>query len=259
MPPLPSLRVPNLRRTEKLSARVSREIEAAIFKDGLKPAARLPTETDLCRSFGVSRTVVREALQRLAARGLVRSVAGSGSYVASTTLADLERCLALLSRRSADRKAFLEMLDLRLLVETELAGRVAKASPASSVAAMRAAVRQMKASLDDPDVFARSDTAFHSAIVDGAGHALFGAILKPLSPLAHRYGIETYDSKRTLRTAVSEHQAILRRIEDADPAGARKAMADHLNSSRRHYLLLLEQRDKGVAAPPARLRREGRP
>jgi GntR family transcriptional repressor for pyruvate dehydrogenase complex len=241
-----------------LSARVSREIENAIFNDGLEPAARLPTETDLCRSFGVSRTVVREALQHLAARGLVRSVAGSGSYVTSASLADLERCLTLLSRRSADSNAFLEMLDLRLLVETELAGRVAEACPSACLLAMRAAVSQMKASLDDPEAFARSDTSFHSAIVDGAGHALFGAILKPLSPLAHRYGIETYDSKGTLRIAVNEHRAILRRIEAADPAGARKAMADHLTSSRRHYLLLLEQWDKGAGKPPAGFRRRGK-
>jgi GntR family transcriptional repressor for pyruvate dehydrogenase complex len=235
------MRLPNLRRAEKLSARVSREIENAIVNDEMEPAARLPTESELCHSFGVSRTVVREALQHLAARGLVRSVAGSGSYVASSSVADLERCLALLSRNKGDRKAFLELLDLRLLVETELAGRVAKAPPAACVAAMRAAVAQMKASLADPDAFARSDTSFHRAIVDGADHALFGAILKPLSPLAHRYGVSTYDSKSTLLAAIREHQAILRPIEAGDPAGARKAMSDHLSSSREHYLMLLER------------------
>lgn len=242
--PRVQMRLPNLRRVEKLSARVSREIENAILTDGLEPAARLPTESDLCRSFGVSRTVVREALQHLTARGLVRSVAGSGSYVASSSVADLERCLALLSRNEGDRKAFLELLDLRLLVETELAGRVAKAPPPASVAAMRAAVAEMKASLNDAEAFARADTSFHRAILDGAGHALFGAILKPLSPLAHRYGVSTYDSKPTLRAAIREHQAILRPIEAGDPAGARKAMSDHLTSSREHYLMLLEQLDE---------------
>src|SRR5438128_2108978 len=199
--PRVQMRLPNLSRAEKLSARVSREIENAIVTDGLEPTSRLPTESELCRSFGVSRTVVREALQHLTARGLVRSVAGSGSYVASSSVADLERCLSLLSRNRADGKAFLELLDLRLLVETELAARVAKAPPPACLAAMRAAVAQMKASLNDPEAFASSDTSFHRSILDGAGHALFGAILKPLTPLAHRYGVSTYDSKSTLRAA----------------------------------------------------------
>src|SRR3954447_12492979 len=104
---------PKVGRTEKLSDRVSREIEEAILKGKLGPAARLPTEGELCRSFGVSRTVVREALQQLAARGLVHSVAGSGSYVGSSNLADLERCLGLLSKLHPGQKVFLELLDLR--------------------------------------------------------------------------------------------------------------------------------------------------
>src|SRR5882724_9265095 len=217
-----TVQLPSVGRSEKLSARVSREIENVILSDGLLPATRLPTESELCQSFGVSRTVVREALQHLAARGIVKSVAGSGSYVASSSLADLERCLTMLSRLNADQKAFLELLDLRLLVETELAGRVAVSPPLACVAQMRNALAQMKASLDDNEAFARGDTAFHRAIIDGADHALFGTILKPLSPLAHRYGLETYDSKSTLVGAVREHRAILARIAAADPVGARK-------------------------------------
>lgn len=235
------MRLPNIRRSEKLSARVSREIEDAIIKDGLLPATRLPTESELCRSFGVSRTVVREALQHLAARGVVHSVAGSGSYVASSSVADLERCLTLLSRLTADEKAFLELLDLRLLVETELAGRAAEAPPARWRDEMRAALSLMASSLEDPETFARGDTAFHRAIRDGAGHALFAAILRPLAPLAHRYGLETYDSRSTLEVALREHQAIFDRVVAADREGARAAMTDHLTSSRSHYLLLLEQ------------------
>jgi GntR family transcriptional repressor for pyruvate dehydrogenase complex len=144
-----------------------------------------------------------------------------------------------------------------LLVETELAGRVAKAPPPTCVAAMRAAVAEMKVSLNDPEAFARADTSFHRAILEGAAHALFGAILKPLSPLAHRYGVSTYDSKPTLRTAIRQHQAILRQIEAGDPAGARQAMSDHLSYSREHYLMLLEQLDqhRSLARRPRARRR----
>jgi GntR family transcriptional repressor for pyruvate dehydrogenase complex len=257
------MRFPNVGRTEKLSNRVSREIEQAILKNRLEPEARLPTEGELCRSFGVSRTVVREALQQLAARGLVHSVAGSGSYVASSNLSDLERCLALLSKLHADQNAFLELLDLRLLIETELAGRLAAGPTPESLAALRKALAAMKANVDDCEAFASADTAFHRTIVDGVGHELFAAIWKPLAPLARRYGLETYDSRTTANGAIREHRAILRNIVEGNVDGAREAMQEHLISSRRHFLELTKQQSvsngnahvvRGPARPPQRPR-----
>lgn len=241
----------NLRRTEKLSDRVSREIEEAILMKRLEPAARLPTEGELCKSFGVSRTVVREALQRLAARGLVHSVAGSGSYVASSNLSDLERCLALLTTLHADQKVFLELLDLRLLIETELAARLAAAPSPESLEALRSALSAMKANVTDSQAFAGADTAFHRAIVDGVGNNLFAAIWKPLAPLAHRYGLETYDAKYVQNAVLREHRAIFRAISQGDVEGARRAMQEHLMSSRRHFLELAKEQiaSNGNAAP----------
>ena len=217
-----------------------REIEEAILKGKLGPEARLPTESELCRSFGVSRTVVREALQQLAARGVVNSVAGSGSYVSASNLDDLGRCFAL-SKLHADHNVFLELLDLRLLIETDLAGRLAAGPTPNSLRQMRNALAMMKASFDDHDAFARADSAFHHAIAEGVGHGLFSAIWKPLAPLAHRYGLETYDSKATLDDVIREHRAILRAIVAGNVTRARQAMQEHLLSSRRHYLELTKQ------------------
>ena len=253
----------NIGRTEKLSVVVSREIEEAILKKRLEPAARLPTEGELCRSFGVSRTVVREALQQLAARGLVHSVAGSGSYVAPSNLSDLERCLGLLSKLHPDQKVFLELLDLRLLIETELAGRLAEAPTPESLRQLRSALAAMKANVHDCEAFASADTAFHRAIVDGVGNNLFAAIWKPLAPLAHRYGLETYDEKYGGNAVLREHRAILRNITEGNVEGAREAMQEHLSSSRRHFLELARQEIAsnghiGAARParPAALKRQ---
>lgn len=236
---------------------MSRELEEAILEKRLEPAARLPAEGELCRSFGVSRTVVREALQRLTARGLVHSVPGSGSYVASSNLADLERCLSLLSQLHADQKAFLELLDLRLLIETELAGRLAQSPSPESLQQLREALAAMKANVDDGEAFASADTAFHRAIVHGAGHDLFAAIWNPLAPLAHRYGLETYDAKYASHAVIREHRAILRHIAAGDAPGARQAMQVHLMSSRRHFLELTKEwiasnANAGTARAPAR-------
>jgi len=257
----------NVGRTEKLSVVVSREIEEAILKSRLEPAARLPTEGELCRSFGVSRTVVREALQQLAARGLVHSVAGSGSYVASSNLSDLERCFALLSKLHPDQKVFLELLDLRLLIETELAGRLAAAPTPESLRQLRSALAAMKANVHDCEAFASADTAFHRAIVDGVGNNLFAAIWTPLAPLAHRYGLETYDAKYGGNAVLREHRAILRNIAESNVAGAREAMQEHLISSRRHFLELARQQiaadgntgmARHAARPPALKRQSSR-
>ena len=232
----------NAGRTEKLSARVCRELETAILDDRLSPTSRLPAENELCRTFGVSRTVIREALQQLSARGIVHSIAGSGSYVAASNLADLERCLTLLSKLHADQRAFLELLDLRLLVETEMAGRLASSPNPVTLRALRAALARMRATVGDSDAFARADYSFHLAIVDGVGHGLFAAIWKPLAPLAHSYGRATYDSKATFQTVIRQHRAILLSIASGDVEGAREAARHHLTHSREHYLELTQDR-----------------
>jgi len=235
-----------LEQREKLSVRVSREIERAIVEARFAPDARLPTESELCRAFGVSRTVIREALQQLKARGMVHSKAGSGSFVTAVSLEELERCLSQLSQRSVEQRAYLELLELRLLIETEVAARVAARPSAALLAALAAAIARMKAALEDHEAFAAADQAFHAAIVESAGHHLFSAILKPLAPLGHEYRLETYDSKATLEQVIREHAAIHRQIKAQDPEGARKAMEQHLAHSRDHFLALLEP-----ATPPA--------
>jgi GntR family transcriptional repressor for pyruvate dehydrogenase complex len=137
-------------------------------------------------------------------------------------------------------------------VETEMAGRLAESAKGTSVRALRAALAKMrKATFDNPDAFARADTAFHLAIVEGVGHGLFATILKPLAPLAHQYGLETYDSKSTLDCVIREHRAILRHIEAGNAEGARSAMAHHLTSSRSHYTELLGRRATSSRPPPS--------
>jgi DNA-binding FadR family transcriptional regulator len=236
-----------LGQREKLSIQVSREIERAIVEARFAPDARLPTELELGRSFGVSRTVIREALQQLKARGMVHSRAGSGSFVTAVSLADLERCLSQLSQRSVEERAFLELLELRLLIETEVAARVALAPSPALLEALAAELSRMKRGLAEPEAFAAADQAFHAAIIESAGHLLFSAILKPLAPLGHEYRLETYDSQATLEQVIREHTAIQRRIKARDPEGARQAMKQHLDHSRDHFLAL---RKPAPATPP---------
>ncbi len=227
-----------LAQREKLSVQVSRQIEQAILEARFAPDSLLPSEAELCRSFGVSRTVIREALQQLKARGMVRSKPGSGSYVSAVSLGDLERCLEQLSRRSVEARAFLELLDLRLLIEVELVSRVAAAPSEKLLKALSQALVVMKKSYLDHEAFAAADHAFHAAIMDGAEHQLFSAILKPLSPLGHSYRLETYDSRATLEQVVREHTEIYRGIQAKNGERARRAMTAHLSHSREHFLAL---------------------
>jgi len=235
---------------EKLSTQVSRELERAIVEARLEPDARLPTESELGRAFGVSRTVIREALQALKARGMVHSVPGSGSYVTAVSLSDLERCLTQLSRRSVEQRPFLELLELRRLIETELAARAAVRPSKGLLETLALALKEMKRKLASHEDFAAADQAFHSAIVEGGEQELFSAILKPLSPLGHEYRLETYDSHATLLGVIREHREIYQRIRAKDPEGARRAMQQHLDRSREHFLAMTKP-PQGQQAVPA--------
>ena len=103
--------------SQTLSQKIERRIEAAIQQRKLVPGTKLPSEKDLCASFSVSRTALREALRRLNARGLIEIKKGSGMYVSDISIEDAIKSLNLFY----DLK-----FEMRLLFEPQIARLAAR-------------------------------------------------------------------------------------------------------------------------------------
>lgn len=224
----------------RLSEQVQSQLEAAILDGRFKMNVQLPTEAELCEQFGVSRTVVREAIQRLEAQGLVQSRVGRGSFVAPYPMSQVGTAMGRFAALNADRDVFLHMLDLRLVIESETSGRVAEGGDKKAIADLRDIVQTMERSADDLETFARADMDFHLRIAAASDNPFFAEILRPLKNVGQAFGLATYEPPLGPRRVSQEHALILDAIAAGDAMLARQRMREHIEFSRSHYLAMIE-------------------
>ncbi|WP_430811250.1 MULTISPECIES: FadR/GntR family transcriptional regulator [unclassified Carboxylicivirga] len=110
--------------SQTLSQKIERKIEEAIRSKRLITGAKLPSEKELCESFAVSRTALREALRRLSARGLIEIKKGSGMYVSEIKIEDAIKSLNLYYDLKFDSSLIRQIIEVRRIFEPEI-GRLA--------------------------------------------------------------------------------------------------------------------------------------
>ena len=199
-----------------MADKVFDDLFAFILHQGLKPGDRL-TVDDLVRQFGVSQTPVRQALSRLQADGLVVNKPNSGFRVS-----DLPT-----------RQHLLETLELRLMIETELAARAAIRCDEKTVLRLHHVldtfhtddIRDEKALLG----LVNADAAFHRAIADCAGNSVAAETQERLHRRSTVFRLKFAPGMAS--EVVAEHKDIAGAIERKDPAAASQAMGAHLSAS----------------------------
>jgi len=113
--------------SQTLSQKIERKIEEAIRAKRLLPGTKIPSEKELCESFAVSRTALREALRRLSARGLIDIKKGSGMYVSEIKIEDAIESLNLFYDMKFDSSLIRQIIEVRRIFEPEI-GRLAAAN-----------------------------------------------------------------------------------------------------------------------------------
>jgi GntR family transcriptional regulator, transcriptional repressor for pyruvate dehydrogenase complex len=228
-----------VKNPQKLSERVRLQLEKVILDGKLKANEQLPTEADLGQSFGVSRTVIREALQRLEAQGLVQSRIGSGSYVAPYHMDHVKTAMTRFAALNPQRDMFLHLLDLRLVIETEATERLTRRRDSAAIGQLGQVLQRMTECQEDLVAFARADMDFHLRIAEASGNPFFSTILEPLKRIGHEFGLATYENASVVAHTIHDHQLILESITAGDVMVARQRIRDHIDYSRKHYLELL--------------------
>ncbi|CUW97646.1 FadR/GntR family transcriptional regulator [Agrobacterium genomosp. 2] len=228
---------PRERRAQQIIDNLSAEIRSGKLKNG----DQLPTEPQLERAYGVSRTVVREAIADLRSAGYVVPIQGKGVFVSS----DSEWAGVKLTQSDVGTIAeTLEMLEFRLATEGEAAAIAAYRRTAQQEAAISAAHRKMARAIGAGESTVDADYEFHSAIATATNNRFYLEALRQFGSRSIPRGQfptlpETGDANY-LRKVQAEHEAILRAIVEQDPDAARKAMREHMLASQRRYRLLSE-------------------
>ena len=208
----------------------------------LKPGDRVPPEPGLMREFNVSRTVVREAMSRLQASGLVETRQGVGTFVLAPPVGGP---LLAISGGDVQVRQKLAMLELRISLESEAASLAAVRRRDEHLTAMRQALDTFEAQRRSGDNTTASDFQFHVQIAAATGNEYFEEVLSSLGNATIPRGTPEGKHQPTARFGESqpmlesgkaitqrEHEAIYEAIRRADPAAARAAMFMHLSNSR---------------------------
>ena len=147
-----------------------------ILSGELTPGEKLPSEHDLCEQFGASRTVIREAIQQLKARGAIDTLNGKGSYIAESRMDHFQDSLQLYSSRAGGVRDWGELLSLRALIETECVRGLTKEGDQSKLDQVHEVLEVMRENQNDLKAFAESDIEFHHTLVRVFGNRLFTSV-----------------------------------------------------------------------------------
>ncbi|WP_419695115.1 FadR/GntR family transcriptional regulator [Mesorhizobium muleiense] len=225
-------------RKPKLSETVVASIRKQLQAGEIQPGQKLPTEGRLTETFGVSRTVIREALAKLAADGLVEPRQGAGVFVTehiSTMFGTLAADIG-----SKDSIA-LNVLEVRLAIEIESAGLAAIRRNAAQEAAIQEAFFEFERLLLNSEPTGPADLAFHRAIASATNNPFYVEMLDVLGRRAipcdvtSPWSTELAQSDAYQRGLQDEHLVILNAITSGDAESAREAMRAHLSASQQRY------------------------
>lgn len=212
---------------DRLYEKVAHQIQQLVVQEGWPVGSRIPTERELGEQFGVSRTVVREALKALSERGLVDIRPGRGTFVSDLGTGALKEPMRLLFQRHA--VSYEDLVEARRVLEIEIAGLAAMRAQPEQIESLRAAIAQMDGCMEESEGFSRADQAFHVALAQATQNQMFLILMESIAELLHESRKLIFQVAGSASRGQTHHRALLRAVEKHDFAAARKAMQKHLD------------------------------
>lgn len=218
------------KQSADLPAQIATSLRDSILAGKLTADDRLPSESDLADTFGVSRPTVREALKRLAAQSLIRTERGAfgGAFVRRLSYAEAQAHHATTSTLllSINEIDFEVACEARYAMEKSCTALAAQRRSADDLAAMRAEIhRQSQPELSD-EAFCASDVALHRALVDAAANPILSyqlaGSIEAMQPLMNMITF----SARSREKIVHLHTCLADNIHARDAAGADAVLAE---------------------------------
>jgi GntR family transcriptional repressor for pyruvate dehydrogenase complex len=218
-------------RGATLAEKVATSITQAILDGDLTPGQRLLSERDLGEQFGVSRTVIREAVRSLVASGLVEARSGRGLQVAEVGPDAVSRAMSMFLHRSSTID-YARVHEVRKALEIDMAGYAAeRASPADVERLQELASGLGTVTTDEVEHAAELDVDFHSQIARATHNELFPLLLDAIGEVLLAVRRRAFASPEQRRYAQEAHQEIVDGIAAGDAERAREAMRKHLEAA----------------------------
>jgi len=220
--------------------------EAEIFSGRLPVGARMPSEAEIARLFAVSTRTTRDAMQVLETKGLVQRRHGECAVIVRDDVTGFLGSLALTVKQlcSSDARYFVELMDVRRIVELDVVGRLASFRGTESVEVTRA-LEGMEAAARAGEVarFASCDVDFHVALVRSVPNKILHILYDNLYGLISEViQVSARVPRKSLDDAYEEHAGIYRLIQAGDGQAARFAIAQHIEASAGYVQIAIASR-----------------
>jgi GntR family transcriptional repressor for pyruvate dehydrogenase complex len=213
-------------------SRLAEYLENQIISGEVREGEKLPSERGLSKRFGVSRPVVREALQSLVGRNLVHVIPGRGAYVRRARLTDAARPMDLLLRRWQATPR--DLVEARKMIECKAAFLAASRAEREDLEAMEQALVGFDRSSDLLEK-TRYDITFHTSIVRAARNPVIETMFSSITNLIVELMLRSLSDPNVSRVGIPYHREIYEATRDGDAEQARTAMDGHLLVAERLY------------------------
>lgn len=205
---------------------VVRQLESLMQSGELSAGDRLPTERDLAEQFQVSRATVRQALSVLQAMGLIESRVGNGTFAragdTALTITDLASALRMA------QGALTEQLELRRLIEPQVALLAAERAVDKDLVEMRRCISLQEARLLEGTPFIEEDSAFHLAIAHSTKNTLLVKMIEGIHELLRESRERSLSTTTSMQRSLEGHRRLYQAIESGDRQAAYDAMLTHV-------------------------------
>lgn len=223
--------IKQLPQNKPLYEQVCKLIEDQIINGELLIGDKLPTEKELAERYKISRTVIREAIKALKEKGWVETYIAKGTFVICNMEKSVQSSFdAAVRMKPEDR--FNNLIQIRLILEPEIAALAAVSASQEDIAKMHQAVNKMEEALRDNknvNAFLEGDFAFHMVIAESTGNDLVRIIIAPVVRLlrnVQQYHLSHVESGN--QRSQSFHNKVMEAIERHDPKVARLSMYEHI-------------------------------
>ncbi|RMD50938.1 MAG: FadR family transcriptional regulator [Ignavibacteria bacterium] len=225
-----------------IKAIISKQIEEAILSKQFLPDEKLPSENELAAQFSASRTSVREAIQNLAAQGLIRVEKGKGIFVNHITSDTVVTPMAKYLRLKLDRNYVLDLVHARQILEPAIAREAALNHREKDIEVLENALIKLEESTGGYEELAQLDMEFHQDLARATRNIVVPMLLKPIHALLPDLKSTVYANvDEAKESAVLWHGKILEEIKNRNGDGAAAKMLEHLKIAERHAEMILKK------------------
>ncbi|MFA4840150.1 MAG: FadR/GntR family transcriptional regulator [Agrococcus sp.] len=214
----------------------------AIIAGTLTAGEQLPPEGQLAAEFGVSRLTLREAVRLLQAQGVIVQVPGSRHRIAPVSeWTGMDAVVRHARSAGQRRRSSLELLEVRVMIETGAAQLAAERRTPEHLDGLRASLERMVQHHEAGDVeaFVEADLDFHDTILRAADNRILIAAMLPLTSMLEETRGETSAVPEIREHAIAEHGNLLEAIRSGVPVAARDAMWSHMMQTRDDLVALV--------------------